>query len=177
MLLLTACTSHTRTQVTQTPSPTTTATTAPPWSTFVADPCLGVTDQQRVELESEGLHLDDRDRHTSDLGNPCTLSGLKTVPMVQVWFWGGRGLDDLRAEHEKGRLSPTRWQPTEIDGAAAIVYQVEKGPGWCDTAVELDATHYINTRIRYNDGKPTHDTCDQAQKLAAAVLATARADG
>ncbi|MBM7773983.1 hypothetical protein JOD54_004187 [Actinokineospora baliensis] len=118
--------------------------------------------------------MDTGERLQGQPGNPCEFSKLDTAPMVQICFGPPQGLDDLRAAHGQGRLSPNRWQIAEIDGSPAITYQREPGPGWCETAVELDDTHYINARIRYNDGSPTHDPCTQSKELAAAALATAR---
>lgn len=132
---------------------------------FEDDPCASLTESQRRNL---GLHsgtaLDQSDGISCEFRDPDDANLL-----LAYVFYSSRssGLDFLYGMNEGGAWS--YWKTTEIDGYPAVAYTVPETPEHCNIAVGIADSLYISASAG-------DDGCPAAEKVAAAVLSTIKAD-
>ena len=187
-LLLTACGGSSPAQPERTAAPTSTsvpptvsfALKAPPVrvplsaSAFAGRECDTLTPAQRTAL---GIY-----RASPGYGTPACnfvvrVPGEMTVVAEVLVSGSGQGLTSIYTLQEQRELW-RMWEPTEVDGYPAVLFsKYPRRPGMvCEAGVGVADTQYIWVRYYYYDEHDGQDTCAPAERVAAEVLATIKAN-
>lgn len=134
---------------------------------FDADACQSLTEFQRRSLSLAG--------GTSDPPGKCDFASAGTEIVVKLIYYSNNtsGLSALYEAHSQG--SWEYWEPTELDGYPAVLYEVSpnKTKLSCEVAVGISDSLYFSVRYVFYNGDPGgKNPCVEGRAVASAVLST-----